>query len=90
MAEKERKPLREQALAWLHEDLAGHEKRAALPDAASRDAAIQWFRQVKQDSDFAGVREAKALAQFDEPERLQWQQFWQAVDAALKKAQASR
>ena len=55
------------------------------PTPQSRDAAIQWFRHVKQDSDFDGVRDAKALAQLDEPERMQWQQFWQAVDAALKK-----
>jgi hypothetical protein len=31
-------------------------------------------------------RNAKALARLDEPERMQWQQFWLAVDAALKKA----
>ena len=89
LTEKERKPLREQALIWLREEPAVHEKLAALPDAASREAAIQWFRHVKQDNDFAGVRDAKALAQFDEAERMQWQQFWQAVDAALKKAQKS-
>ena len=28
-------------------------------------------------------RIAKALAQLDESERMQWQQFWLAVDAAL-------
>jgi tetratricopeptide (TPR) repeat protein len=87
LGELERKKWRAQAHTWLGEDLADQEKRAALPDAAAGDDAIGWFRRLKQDSDFDGVRDAKALAQLDESERLQWQQFWQAVDAKLKKVQ---
>jgi hypothetical protein len=90
LGEKERRPLREQAQAWLREELARYEKLANQPDAESRQSAVELLRQVKVDSDFDHVRDPKALANLPEAERQRWQQFWQDVDAAMKKAQAPK
>jgi hypothetical protein len=44
----------------------------------------------QRDPDFAGVRDAAALARLPEAERQKWQQFWQEVEALKRRAAESR
>jgi len=85
--EGKRTRLRQQALEWLHADLAAY--RGLLdrePDKAAplvRERMQHW----QQDKDFAGLRGEAALAQLAEAERRSWQQLWADVAATLARAQ---
>jgi hypothetical protein len=60
--DKEDARLRKQALDWLRSDLALHTKRLASGQAAARVEVRQQMKHWQQDSDLAGIREAKDLA----------------------------
>jgi hypothetical protein len=80
---KDRTRLRKQALGWLRADLTLWERHAENPQQRSerRKVLEHWQR----DSDLAGVRDAKSLAQLPEEEGPAWQQFWADVAALLKR-----
>jgi hypothetical protein len=82
--------LRRQALAWLRADLVPcREKLAKQPAAAGpwlQDKMHAW----QQNPDFAGVRDAAALARLPEAERAGWRQLWDDVAATLAQAEAKR
>jgi Tfp pilus assembly protein PilF len=79
----ERARLRRQALDWLTADLAVWAKVA--DNTADRPRLRQKMQHWQQDSDFAGVRDAAALAKLPEAERAAWQKLWADVADLLKR-----
>jgi serine/threonine protein kinase/Tfp pilus assembly protein PilF len=86
--DKERARLRQQALDWLRADLKAY--RQVMEKSASKDdlAIAQRMQHWLKDDDFAGVREADALARLPEAERPQWHKLWQEVEALRQQAAA--
>ncbi len=80
----ERSRWRKQALAWLRANLRYWTQQANGP-AQSRAATQRTLLHWKQDSDLAGVREAAVLAKMPTAEQKEWQQFWEEVDAVLRR-----
>ncbi len=89
--DKERARLRQQALGWLRDDLAGWRAwRRQQEDAfapAVRGALRETLQHWREDPDLAGVRDAAALDKLPESERADWKKLWADVDALLKKVQ---
>src|SRR5262249_20258697 len=86
LADAERARLRGQALGWLRAYLR---TGAALVDKVTpqqRAALAKILRHWQANPDFAGVRDAAALAGLPEVERADWQQLWADVRALLEKA----
>jgi serine/threonine-protein kinase len=83
---KERLRLRQQALDWLRADLKAYrqdmEKGANKAESTIAERMQHWFK----DDDFAGVREAEALARLPEAERKEWHKLWEEVEALRKRA----
>jgi serine/threonine protein kinase/tetratricopeptide (TPR) repeat protein len=79
----ERARLRQQALDWLTAELAAWAKLA--DSATDRPNLRQALQNWQRDSDFAGVRDAAALAKLPEAERIAWQKFWADVAELLKR-----
>jgi hypothetical protein len=75
--------LRRQALDWLRGELAVWTKRAETP--TDRPKVRQSMQHCQKDPDFAGVRDAAALANLPEPERAAWQKLWADVAELLKR-----
>src|SRR5262249_13555726 len=77
---RERARFRRQALDWLRADLAAWKQRLKQGqpqgDIAVRRALHRW----QLDTSLAGVR-GGALGKLPEPERREWQTFWQEVEA---------
>jgi hypothetical protein len=84
----ERAQLRQQALAWLCADVAGlRDWLESAPNKAWNDVRdITQYR--LQDADYAGVREAEALAKLPEGERQEWQRLWDEFDKLRRYAAA--
>jgi tetratricopeptide (TPR) repeat protein/tRNA A-37 threonylcarbamoyl transferase component Bud32 len=82
---KEQARLRQQALAWLGDNLKLYAKQLESADTQGRAALQRTLQHWQQDADLAGVREAKALAKLPETERTTWDQLWADVEALLKK-----
>jgi hypothetical protein len=72
---------------WLRADLKAYgqvmEKAA---DKAGPEIAQRMMNHWLQDTDFAGVRGADALAQLPEGERREWRKLWEEVEALRKRA----
>jgi serine/threonine-protein kinase len=81
--------LREQALAWLRADLTACREKLAKQPAAGPSVRGR-MRVWQQNPDFAGVRDAAALAKLPEAERQQWQQLWQEVEALERRTAESK
>jgi hypothetical protein len=84
---KEKTRLRQQALAWLGDNLKEYTKQLEDADAKSRQAVQQTLQHWQKDADLASVRGKEALAKLPEAERDSWQQLWAEVEALLKKTQ---
>lgn len=79
----ERARLRRCGLEWLTADLAA---RVNCADSAGTHSDLRRTMQHwQQDPDLAGVRDAVALAELPEAERVGWQQLWAAVADLLKR-----
>jgi serine/threonine protein kinase/Flp pilus assembly protein TadD len=76
---------RQQALTWLRAELQARQKelQSGFLEANPARTALQHWQ---TDSDLAGVRDAKALAQLPEAERQDWQALWADVAQAVQKA----
>jgi hypothetical protein len=72
---------RNQALAWLREDLALLTRQAETDSAQTRRTLRRW----QAERELAGVREPAELARLPEGERKAWAKFWAEV-AALRDA----
>jgi tetratricopeptide (TPR) repeat protein len=84
---KEKTRLRQQALAWLRDNLKEYAKQLEGADAKSRQTVQQTLQHWQKDPDLDSVRGEKALAQLPEAERAAWRQLWADVAALLKKTQ---
>jgi len=83
---KERARLRKQALDWLRANLkANRQQMDKTPDKAGPVIARR-MQHWLQDTDFAGVRGAEALARLPEAERKEWQKLWEEVEALRQRA----
>jgi serine/threonine protein kinase/Flp pilus assembly protein TadD len=86
LGDAERARLRQQALEWLTAELASWAKRAEAPEYQA--TIRQTLQQCQENSDFAGVRAAAALAKLPEAERAVWKKFWADVVELQKRCQA--
>jgi serine/threonine protein kinase/Flp pilus assembly protein TadD len=83
---KEQSPWRQQALAWLRDDL--NAKQLALQSKPGQAHSIaEEMRHWQQDADFADVR-GEALAELPEVEHALWRRLWDDV-ADLERLAAS-
>jgi tetratricopeptide (TPR) repeat protein len=85
--DRERARLRQQALDWLHADLALRAKQVATSRPQDQVAAQMALGLWLVDTDFAGVR-GEALAKFAEAERDGWRKLWAEVADTLARPQA--
>jgi tetratricopeptide (TPR) repeat protein len=84
--ETERARLRRQALNWLRADLAAwRQQREGDPNKAG-PTVLALMQRWQQDANFAGVRDAEALASLPEAERFEWQKLWADVRALRQRA----
>jgi hypothetical protein len=83
---KEKSRLRQQALAWLRDNLKEYAEQLAGADAKSCQAVQQNLQHWQKDPDLESVRGKEALAQLPEAERAASQQLWADVEKLLKKA----
>jgi tetratricopeptide (TPR) repeat protein/tRNA A-37 threonylcarbamoyl transferase component Bud32 len=86
---KEKSRLRQQALAWLRDNIKHYVQELEDGDAKTRQAVQQTLQHWQKDPDFDSVRGQEALAQLPEAERAAWQQLWVDVETLLKKTQNS-
>jgi tetratricopeptide (TPR) repeat protein len=84
---KEKSRLRQQALAWLRDNLQEYAKQLEGTDAKTRQGVQQTLQHWQKDADFDSVRGKDALIKLPEAERTAWQQLWTDVAALLKKTQ---
>ncbi len=85
-----RAKLRAQALEWLKAELTVWRKVLETGPAQARPTVVQTLQNWKQDTDLAGIRNEKELAQLNEPERKQCQTLWAELEAVLKRAQGPK
>jgi hypothetical protein len=82
---KEPSRLRQQARAWLQDNLQQYAKQLEDADAKTRQAMQQTLQHWQKDPDLVSVRSKEALAKLPEAERAAWQQLWADVEKLLKK-----
>jgi hypothetical protein len=90
LGDKERGALRRQALAWLRADQAAWARRLASATPPQRQEILQTLCHWQQDSDLAGVRDAKALASLPAGERDTWKKLWADVADLARKAEQQK
>jgi hypothetical protein len=86
---KEKTRLRQQALAWLRDNLKEYAKQLEGTDAKTHQGVQQTLQHWQKDPDFDSVRGKEALAKLPEAERTAWQQFWAEVETLRQKAAAA-
>jgi serine/threonine-protein kinase len=79
--------LRAQVLDWLRADVALWTRQLQSGQPADRAAVQPALRHWQQDTDLAGLRDAKALARLPADEQKAFAQLWADVAALLKKAE---
>jgi hypothetical protein len=79
--------LRRQALRWLRADLEFYTKAAQSNDPRAKEAVRQRLLHWQQGADLAPVRDADALAELPDEERLAWRRLWDDVAALLKQVE---
>ncbi len=90
LGEPERARWRQQARAWLGQDLAAWTKRLHSAKPADRGEVQKALARWREDPDLAGLRDAGALERLPPAERQECQALWQEVAAVLHRAQATR
>jgi tetratricopeptide (TPR) repeat protein len=85
--DKEKRRLRDQALAWLRSELELIDKQNKAGDLAARVHMIDWLAHAQKDRNFKGVRES--LVTLPESEQAPWRKLWADTDQLLKQARAS-
>jgi tetratricopeptide (TPR) repeat protein len=85
--DKDRARLREQALKWLHADLALHRQHASAGESAARSDAAAKMAYWLEDSDLVGVRPGPNQVAMPAEERAAWDKLWADVKATLALAQ---
>jgi tetratricopeptide (TPR) repeat protein/serine/threonine protein kinase len=77
---------RNQARAWLRDELELAKVALKSSSAKSRAAAQDALRHWQGDPDLAGLRDAEKLAKLPEAERPPWREFWAEVAKLLEQA----
>jgi serine/threonine-protein kinase len=83
---KERLRLRQQTLDWLSADLAAYRNLLDKESEKAGPEIVKRMQYWQQDKDFALLREAKALYNLPEAERIVWGKFWAEVEELRQKA----
>jgi eukaryotic-like serine/threonine-protein kinase len=83
-AEAARARLRDQARALLRAEVAAQARRLSCASPAEAAAARQVLEALRSLPVLAGVSDPAALADLPEPERQEWQAFWQEVEGLLR------
>jgi len=83
-AEDARARLRQQARALLRAEVASQAQRLSGASPAEAAAARQVLEGLRSLPVLAGVHEPAALADLPEPERREWQAFWQEIEGLLR------
>jgi tetratricopeptide (TPR) repeat protein len=83
--QKERARLRQQALDWLHADLAAWHKVLEKEADKNRAVVLKTMLRWRQHKDFAGVR-GEALNKLPEAARRDWQRLWKDVEGLQQRA----
>jgi serine/threonine protein kinase/tetratricopeptide (TPR) repeat protein len=78
--EMQRSRWRQQALAWLRDDLAMRRQLLKKDTPQLRPLAQKLFESWKGHAALAGLREPAALAKLPQLERQAWEKFWAEVD----------
>jgi tetratricopeptide (TPR) repeat protein len=84
---KDKTRLRQQALAWLRDNLKQYVQQLEDADAKTRTAVQQTLQHWQKDPDLDSVRGVKALALLPQAERTACQEFWAELETLLKKTQ---
>jgi hypothetical protein len=85
--DKERARLRNQAIDWLHADLANWSKQVTSEKPGDRATVAERLKHWQEDPDLAGIRDKDALSKLPAEEQESFKLLWAEVDAVLKKAQ---
>jgi tetratricopeptide (TPR) repeat protein len=85
LPDKEKARLRQKALDWLKAELAARGKLLQQNPFKLQQFLQHWH----EDTDLAGVRDAKELAKLPAPEQDAWRQLWAEVEALRKQARGS-
>jgi tetratricopeptide (TPR) repeat protein len=80
--------LRQEALNWLNAELAVCAKLVASGPPQAKAFIAQTLKHWQEDTDLAGIRNAKALDALPEAERAAWRALWADVAALLETARA--
>ena len=83
-AEDARARLREQAWELVRDEVVTQAQRLSSASPAEATAARQVLEALLDLPVLAGVRSPEALADLSEPERQEWQAFWQEVEGLLR------
>ena len=89
-AEDARVRLRQQTRALLRAEVAAQTPRLSGTSPAEAAAARQVLEVLLDLPVLAGVRDPAALADLPEPERQEWQAFWQGVEGLLRDPDPAR
>jgi tetratricopeptide (TPR) repeat protein len=81
-----RRALREQALAWLRDELAGLEALLAASARGARQNVLIHVADLRADPALAGVRDATSLALLSDEEQAEWHALWRDVEALARRA----
>jgi tetratricopeptide (TPR) repeat protein len=81
--------LRGQALDWLKAELALWAKLLSSDQPQAKAFIAQTLKHWQEDTDLAGIRDAKALDALPEAERAAWRLLWADIVALLEKARAA-
>ncbi len=88
--EAARARFRQQARELLRTEVAAQAQRLSSASPAEAAAARQVLESLRGLPGLSGVREPTALADLPEPERQEWQAFWQGVEALLRGSDPAR
>jgi tetratricopeptide (TPR) repeat protein len=88
-AESTRVALRQQALAWLRNDLAAWAKVQKEGRSEVRRKVVRTLQDWKEDTDLASLRDESELAKLPEAERNTCRKLWAEVDERLKQISGS-
>jgi serine/threonine-protein kinase len=85
----ERKAWRALALAWLRQQLQGHETLFARGGLGSHRLLLMSLVEWKVDPDLAALRDDALLERLPEDEQASWRELWRDVDALSQRARSS-
>lgn len=83
LAENDRARWRQQAHVWLRAELDRLRQQLKGKSPQDRQAAAAALKGWKSQPDWAGLRDADALARLPEADRQMWQKLWVDVEALL-------